>query len=305
MIDVSRLRVLQQVARHRSFRRAAQALVQTPSAVSQQIAALERSVGTLVVVRSSRGVTLTEAGRLLVETADAVTAELTAARDRIARLTVGHPRLRLATFGSGGRALLPPVLTRLLVAYPDLELTVLVREPEDSLPLVRQGAVDLALAYTFDGPPPLTPGDRRRLLWTPLGEDPLYAVVPRAHPLAGRRRVDVAELSDQRWVLGCAKTEAYLRRYAEQAGFALDVASSTTDYFFAQALVRAGVGVSLIPAVALESSPDLVALDIEPPRPVRHVAALMTRAGAAQPPVARLVELLVGCHGTGQLRLSS
>jgi DNA-binding transcriptional LysR family regulator len=294
MIDTARLRVLHQVALQGSFSRAAAALRITPSAVSQQVAALERSVGTTVVVRTSRGVTLTDAGRLLVETAEAVTAELTAARQRIDRLAGGRTPLRIATYSSGGRALLPAALTRLLAAHPALEVTILEREPEDSLPLLRQGAVDLALAYSFDEPQPLTPGERRRLLWTPLPDDPLHAVLPRAHPLAARARLDLAELADQRWVLGCLKTEAHLRRYAARIGIELDIAAGTTDYFFAQALVRAGVGVSLIPRVALEDSPDQAVVELGPYRPVRHVAAVTTRRGAETPHLAQLVDLLVG-----------
>ncbi|MEV6598613.1 LysR substrate-binding domain-containing protein [Actinoplanes sp. NPDC051346] len=292
MIDTSRLRVLHQVALQGSFSRAAAALRITPSAVSQQVAALERSVGATVVIRTSRGVTLTDAGRLLVEAAEAVTAELTTTRQRIDRLVGGRTPLRIATFGSGGRALLPAALTRLLAVHPALELTVLQREPEDSLPLLRQGAVDLALAYSFDEPQPLTPGEQRRLVWTPLPDDPMYAVLPRSHPLAARARLDLAELVDQRWVLGCLKTESQLRRHAARVGIELDIAASTTDYFFAQALVRAGVGVSLIPRVALEESPEQEVVELGPYRPVRHVAAVTTRRGLAAPHLALLVELL-------------
>lgn len=294
MIDTARLRVLHQVSLHGSFSRAAAALRLTPSAVSQQVAALERGVGAAVVIRTPRGVTLTEAGRLLVEAAETVTAELTATRQRIDRLTSGRTPLRIATFGSGGRALLPAALTRLLAVHPELELTVLEREPEDSLPLVRDGSADLALTYTLDEPRPLTPGEQRRLIWAPLADDPMYAVLPRAHPLAGRARLDLSELAGERWVLGCLKTESHLRRYAARVGVDLDVAAATTDYFFAQALVRAGVGVSLIPRVALEDSADQAVVELGPYRLVRHVAAVTTRRAAAAPHLALFLTLLTG-----------
>ncbi|MFI9719367.1 LysR family transcriptional regulator [Streptomyces sp. NPDC052396] len=283
MIDVQRLRTLREVARHGSFNRAAAALLLTPSAVSQQIAALERSLGTPVVHRSTRGVTLTDPGRLLVETAETVDAELNQARRRIDRLAAGSTGLTVATFASGGRRLLPPALTRFVTEHPGVELTVLQREPEDSLPLVREGRADLALAYHFDGPLPVRAG----LEWTPLTADPLSAVLPRGHRLAGRDMLEMAELFEERWVLGCMKTQAFLARYAALAGRELRIAAATTDYFFAQTLVSAGVGVSLIPSVALDpSAEELAVVPLAQPCPARWIG-VATPAGHRVRPHAR------------------
>ncbi|MGW6983188.1 LysR family transcriptional regulator [Streptomyces sp. NPDC054932] len=277
MIDVQRLRVLRAVAEHGSFNRAAGALLLTPSAVSQHIAALERTVGHPVALRSTRGVTLTEAGRLLVEAAESISAELDQVRHAIDRLTAQRPRLTVATFTSGGRHLLPAALSRFVDAHPEVELTVLESEPEDAVPMVRAGAADLALAYHFDGPPPVRPGERPGLDWVPLMEDPLWLVLPRGHRLADRTSVDLVELGADRWVLGCLKTEAFLHRYAELAGFDLRVAASTTDYFFAQTLVAAGVGVSLIPHVSLAPTQESAVVRVEPPRPARHIGLVLPR----------------------------
>ncbi|MFE5865293.1 LysR family transcriptional regulator [Streptomyces virginiae] len=277
MIDVQRLRVLRAVAEHGSFNRAAGALLVTPSAVSQHIAALERTVGHPVAVRSTRGVTLTEAGRLLVEAAESISAELDQVRHAIDRLTAQRPRLTVATFTSGGRHLLPAALARFVAEHPEVELTVRESEPEDAVPMVRGGAADLALAYHFDGPPPVRPGERPGLDWVPLMEDPLWLVLPRGHRLADRTSVDLAELRADRWVLGCLKTEAFLRRYAELAGFDLRVAASTTDYFFAQTLVAAGVGVSLVPHVSLAPTQESAVVRVEPPRPARHIGLVLPR----------------------------
>src|SRR5215218_8479528 len=179
MMDVRRLQILAEVARHGSINRAAASLLITPSAVSQQISALERALGTPAIVRSTRGVTLTDAGRLLVETAEAVTAELSRAERDLGRLAAaGAAKLTVATFTSGGQRLLPAALRRLAAERPGIELTVLEQEPEESLPQVRSGAADLALVYNFDGPPPVRPGDRSGLLWTPLMDDPMFVVFP-------------------------------------------------------------------------------------------------------------------------------
>ncbi|MBV6699728.1 LysR family transcriptional regulator [Kitasatospora aureofaciens] len=293
MIDVQRLRILRAVAEHGSFNRAAAALHLTPSAVSQQVAALERGLGTAVVVRSTRGVTFTEAGRVMVETATAISAELRHAREQIDQLTAERPKLTIATFTSGGRVLLPTALAAFATEHPEVELHLVEREPEDSLPMVRQGVADLALAYHFDGPLPARPGDRSGLDWLALTDDPLSVVLPAGHRLAGRASLDLGELAAERWVLGCLKTAAFLRRYAELAGFELLVRGSTTDYFFARSLVAAGVGVSLVPSVALTpEQPGTVVVPVQPPRPARHIGIATARRRVRQPYTAALVRAL-------------
>jgi molybdate transport repressor ModE-like protein len=290
LIDVQRLRVLRAVAEHGSFNQAAAALRLTPSAVSQQVAALERSVGTQVVDRSTRGVTLTQAGAIMVRAAESVAAELEHAQRQVARLGTGRTQITVATFTSGGRVLLPAALTVLTAAHPGTVVHIREGEPEEVLPLVRQGAVDLALAYHFDGPLPAGPS--AGLEWTPLLEDPLHVVLPQGHRLAGRDALDLAELATEPWVLGCLKTEAYLRRYAERAGFAPDVRGTTTDYFFARSLVAAGMGISLIPSIALDPEiPGLCTVAIARPAPIRHIGAAALGRND-QPCVATLVEAL-------------
>lgn len=293
MIDVQRLRVLRAVAEHGSFNRAAAALHLTPSAVSQHVAALERGLGSPVVTRSTRGVVLTPAGRIMVGAAESVAAEIEHARQRVAELGTGRVQLTVATFTSGGRLLLPGALTALTAAHPGTVLHVREYEPEESLPLVRQGAVDLALAYHFDGPLPGQPGGATALEWTALMDDPLHVVLDRGHRLAGREAIDLAELAGEPWVLGCLKTEAYLRRYAERAGFAPEVRGTTTDYFFARSLVAARMGVSLIPSIALTPEvPGLCTVPVAPPAPARHIGVAVLGRHGARAEVAALVRAL-------------
>ncbi|NUT36737.1 MAG: LysR family transcriptional regulator [Hamadaea sp.] len=296
MIDVHRLRVLHEVARHGSFNKAATALLCTPSAVSQQVAALERTLGAEVVRRSTRGVELTEPGRLLVEAAEAITAELDLAHERINRLARQRTKVTVATFSSGGRRLLPVALNRLVAAHPEVELTILEREPEDSLPLVRTGRADVALAYHFDGPPPARKGDRGGLDWTPLAADPLWLVLPPGHRYAGATEVHLRDLAGERWVLGCLKTADILARYAAVAGFDPAVSCSATDYFFAATLVGAGVGISLLPQVALDQVPEgLAVVPLAAPRPARHIGVAVPRRRdpATRAYVDTLIEALV------------
>ncbi|MFJ1793126.1 LysR family transcriptional regulator [Kitasatospora griseola] len=279
MIDVQRLAVLREVARRGSFNQAAAALHCTASAVSQQIAALERSLGAAVVERSTRGVTLTDTGRVLVEAADSIAAELADTEQRITRLTAVRTGFTVATFASGGRRLLPGALAGFVADHPEVELTILEAEPEDSLPAVREGRADLALAYHLDGPPPARAGDRSGLDWTPLVEDPLRVVLPRRHPLAqsAPAALHLAELADQRWILGCRKSAGQLSRFAALAGLDLRISCTATDYEFAQSLVRSGIGIALIPQIGLADHPELVALPLAEPAPRRHLGLALSR----------------------------
>ncbi|WP_406389571.1 LysR family transcriptional regulator [Streptomyces sp. NBC_00887] len=293
MIDVQRLRVLRAVADHGSFNRAAVALRLTPSAVSQHVAALERSLGAQVVTRSTRGVTLTRAGQIMVGAAESVAAELEQAKQQVERLGTGRVQLTVATFTSGGRHLLPGALPRLTATHPYTLLHVREGEPEDTLPLVRQGAVDVALAYHFDGPLPVGTGTGSSLHWTPILDDPLHVVMPEGHRLADHQSLDIAELAAEPWVLGCLKTEAYLRRYAQRAGFEPEVRGTTTDYFFARSLVAAGMGISLIPSIALVPTvPGVRAVPITPPAPARHIGVATLGRRRDHPHVATFIEAL-------------
>ncbi|MEU4623674.1 LysR family transcriptional regulator [Actinoplanes sp. NPDC023801] len=289
MIDPRRLQVLIEVARQGSLNRAAAELRLTPSAVSQQISALERAVGTPVVRRSTRGVELTEAGRVLTEAATAIAAELLSAEREIARLSTRTERLTVATFTSGGQRILPHALTRFTAQRPGVELTVIESEPEASLPLVRSGAADLALVYHYDGVPAIPPG----VEWTPLLDDPMWIVLPAGHRYAGRTALALTELSGERWVQGCLSVAEMIEHYAALAGFDVVTACRGTDYQFAQSLVRAGIGISMIPEVALTADTSgLTAARLLPPGPCRYVGAAIARRRRTDPLVADLLTML-------------
>ncbi|MEV6348740.1 LysR substrate-binding domain-containing protein [Actinoplanes sp. NPDC051851] len=290
MIDPRRLQVLTAVARQGSFNRAAAELRLTPSAVSQQISALERTLGTAVVRRSTRGIELTDAGRVLTGAADAIAAELLTAQREIDRLaTTRVERLTVATFTSGGQRLLPDALTRFTADHPDVELTVLESEPEEALPQVRAGAADLALAYHLTETPPDHPGVR----WTPLMVETMWIVMPAGHPEAHRDTVTIADLAAERWVHGCLVMNDLLDHYAALAGFAISTACRCTDYLFAQSLVRAGLGIAMIPEVALATDrTGLAAARLTGPAPARYVGVATARRQRPHPMAEALLATL-------------
>lgn len=293
MIDVQRLAVLREVARAGSFAGAAAVLHHTPSAVSQQVAALERSAGIVLVERSTRGVRLTEAGRLLATTADAVHAELAAADRHLTELREeGPPTLTVVTFPSAGEPLLAPALTP-LTAGRHVDITVIEAEPEGALAAVREGRADLALLYHFHLPEPprswaaaAGPGT-----YTPLLTEPFRLVVPAAHPLADRPTVDLADVADDRWIHGWGGPAEVVDALAALAGFRPRVVCRSSDYRFMSALVGAGVGVTLLPALALPERDDVRVLNLVPP-PTRFVGAWVPERPWRSPTVERLLESL-------------
>jgi DNA-binding transcriptional LysR family regulator len=262
-----------------SFAGAAAELRHTPSAVSQQIAALERGVGVPLVERSTRGVTLTPAGELPVATADAVDAELQTAERQMHDLrTTGPQALTVATFTSAGETFLAPALTDAAMAGPDVDLTVVEAEPDDALAAVHSGEADLALIYHFHTrqPPSRWSLSAETGTYTPLLEDPLRLVVPAGHRAARRSAARLSELAGERWIHAWGETGSALDNLAATHGFDPRVACRSSDYRFMAALVAAGVGIALIPRLALTANPAVVDLSLSP-QPTRFIGAYQRR----------------------------
>src|SRR5262245_30938323 len=197
MLDVRRMRVLREVAVQGSFSAAAEALSFTQSAVSQQIAALERETGTVLVQRNARGVRLTEAGEALVRHADAVLdrlAEAEAELEAIAGLRGG--RLRMASFESGAATLMPMAFALFAQQHPGVELSMTLGEPEEMEPKLRTGEVDVVIGFgaRLDHEDGI---ERRALI-----EDPMFLVLPRHHPLVNKRNLRLGDLADEAWIGG-------------------------------------------------------------------------------------------------------
>jgi DNA-binding transcriptional LysR family regulator len=284
MLNVGRLKVLREVAYGGSLSAAAEALSYTQSAISQQIATLESEAGIALLERHPRGVTLTAAGQTLVGHAEGILARLDAAEaalDAIAGLRGGE--LRLASFPTAGATLLPHAIAAFRASYPEVELTLTEGEPEEVVPRLRRGAIDLALLYEFDEPTSLPNARSVALL-----EDPMYLALPRAHPLAGKHTLRLEELAGEQWVQtsGASPCARHVVRCCHAAGFEPRVSFHSDDYQTVQGLVAAGVGVALIPELALSATRDDIAIRaLAPAPPLRRVIATMP-AGARLVPAA-------------------
>lgn len=291
MLDVRRMRVLREVATRGSFSAAADALSYTQSAVSQQIAALEREAGTILVERNARGVRLTDAGRVLVEHADAILARLSDAEaelEAIAGLRGG--RLRMAAFESAGSTLMPLAIAAFRERHPAVELSLSLSEPEDCIPQLRSGELDLAIVFESAVAKPGDGIERMHLL-----EDPMYLTLPREHPLANRRRLRLADLAGEAWIAGEPDCECnrLIERACALAGFQPRIAFETDDYTAMQGFVAAGVGVSLIAELGLTSvREDIVVRDLGRDTPVRQIYAATLAEGYRAPATQAMLEIL-------------
>jgi DNA-binding transcriptional LysR family regulator len=293
MLDVRRLRVLREVAARGSFSAAADALAYTQSAVSQQIAALEREAGTKLVDRSARGVRLTDAGRALVDHADIILARLADAEaelEAIAGLRGG--RLRLAAFPSVAASLMPVAIARFRERHPGVELSMDLAEPPEAEQQLRGGECDIAvtnlatLSCSIDG-----------LDFVPILEDPMYVAMPAGHPLARRQTLRLEELANEDWMLGslntCPDTSIFLRA-CQRAGFEPRIAFHTDDYLAIQGFVAAGMGVSFIPDLALVTvRDDVVIRSLGSRPPVRHVVAATLAGSFVSPAKQAMLDTLI------------
>jgi DNA-binding transcriptional LysR family regulator len=287
MLHTGRLQVLCEVVRRRSFSGAAEALSYTQSAVSQAIARLEAEVGSPLVIRDRRGIRPTAAGATLVEHAEAIFAQIGAAEEDLAAvLGVRGGRLRVASFPSAGAALMPLAVATFRRGHPDVALTLAEGEPEEISPRLRAGEFDLALLFEFPGV-----GERlgAGLRAVPLLEDPMHVALPAEHPLAAKPRLKLADLREQDWVQTsesspCAR---HVVRLCLAAGFEPNVTFESDDYDTVQGLVAAGVGVALVPRLALtQVHPRIVVRELSPRSPSRKVVAA-TMAGPGVAPAAR------------------
>ena len=295
MLDVHKLRVLREVAAQGSFSGAAQQLFFSPSAVSQHIAALEEQTGTRLLVRSARGVRLTDAGSLLVRHADAILRRLDDAESELAALlALRSGRLRLASFASVGATLLPQAIATFRAAYPGSEISLIDAEPDTALDALRRGDVDLALVFNYNILE-IVDADGFELL--EILVEPVRAVLPAAHPLAaGDEPIALGALAGDSWIqCYSAQCRLLLERAAREAGFTPSVAFHTDDYPTAIALVDAGVGVALLPAIALLSLPEGVRTrPLATPQLTRHVLAAVAPRDARSPAADAMLEMLHG-----------
>jgi len=279
-----------EVARCGSLARAADVLSYTPSAVSQQIAVLEREAGIVLLERRGRGVVLTEAGRTLVEHARTILAQLEAAEAALSELAeLRRGRLRMASFATAGASVLPLAVDAFRARHPGIELSVMQASPTESVARLREGGLDLALTVDLDA----APGEGVEVIH--LFDDPVQLVMHRDHPLAGKAEIRLEELAHEIWIDVPRLTSGgkVLARACERAGFEPKVAFESDDYTAIQELVGAGVGLALLPDLALCPPHELVVLRrLGYDAPSRAVQAATRPLAFRSPAASAMLEIL-------------
>lgn len=269
--DLERLAVLAAVAKHGSMTAAAEELSYTPSAVSQQIRRLESELRTPMVDRHPRGVTLTEAGRAVVARAEAISGQLRGLEndlDDLAGLRAGT--LRIGVFPTFAASLLPSVITRFRSRHPGVAVEVRSSRSAPLRELLISGEIDLGLAWDY----PWNRAEDAAITTEELMLDPTILLLPATHPMAARTDVNPAGLTSETWVVRANHpTTDVLERCARANGFVPNIAAETNDYPELQAMVAAGFGIAMCPALATQPlRDDLVVRRLRPDVPARRIS---------------------------------
>ena len=282
MLDVRRLKVLREVAQTGSFSAAAESLAFTQPAVSRQIATLEAEAGTRLVERSARGVRLTQAGELLVGHADAILDRLTAAENQLEALnSLAGGRLHIGATATANATLIPLAIRAFDAEYPEVHLRLDEAVTSELIDRVAAGELDLAIVANperYD-----LPGE---IVIDHLMDDPQHLALSRDHPLASASIIRMEDLADEVWIEGrdsaCAEP---LRLAAAAAGFEPKICFESAQWLGKQGLVAAGVGITLIPTLALATVREDIVLRSLKDAPRRTISIATLGCGYEAPAV--------------------
>jgi molybdate transport repressor ModE-like protein len=292
MLNTNRLRVLAAIDRSGSIAGAAREFGLSPSAVSHQLAQLEREVGVGLVERGAQSLRLTAAGRRLSLRGQEVLALLDAAeKDLLAQARADAGHLSIGFFASAGYRLLPQALSRFSGRYPAVELDLVEGEPHKLADSVQQGGIDVLIAFEY----PLDP-------WKPpdgvrvreLLHEPLHLVVPAGHPAGRRSHVRLQELAGEQWITSFGTGSpvlSVLERLCALEGFAPNVRCRSDQYEVILGLVRAGMGIALVPSLGINDTSGLQTARVSGPRLYRRVTVAF-RPGNPNPLLSTFIAYL-------------
>jgi DNA-binding transcriptional LysR family regulator len=294
MLDLKLLQSFREVAVRRSFSAAAEALSFTQPAVSQHIARLEKALDAPLLVRDSRGVTLTPAGDALLAHAEEILAGVRRAEAQVRELAgAERPIMRLGAFQSAAAALTPDAFRIVRAEHPGVDLRLYAVEPNAGVERVAAGDLDASLVLGSDlMPAPTAPGIDLRHVF----DDVMLVALPQGHPLANRPSVPLDELREEPWLLSdvggtCGDSNIVLNA-CRTAGFTPRIEFASEDYTALQGMAASGMGVALIPSLVTATlRPDLVVRPIRGQAPTRRILCAV-RAADDSPAVDALVEAL-------------
>jgi len=287
MLELTRLKVFCEVASHCSFTKAAEVLGYAQPSVSHHIAQLERELGAQLFDRQPRRLQLTQAGQVFLDYARPMLVQLADAQREVAEtVRSGSGRLRLAAFPTAAATLIPAAAGSFRARRPNVDLSLAEADPPVAVPGLIAGDFDLAIVYDY---PALGAPRDPAVELEPLFGDQMAVVVPVGHRLARRQSVRLEELRTELWITPHEPTMCRdaLLLACRNAGFAPQIVSQTNDYMAMQGLVAAGVGVALLPrlAVAIARRPGVVMIPLTEPV-IERVTFIATRRGSFKSPAA-------------------
>ena len=292
MLGVWRLQLLREVARRGTIKAAAAAMDVTPSAVSQQLRILEAEAGLPLLERTGRHVRLTDAGERLVRHADTITAAMAAAESDLAGARDGvSGTVRVAAFPTAARAILPTAIARLGTRHPRLRVNLRDLETRESLVALAADEVDVAVVDEYDE---VTRIRERGLDLLPLARDPIHVAMPPDRAAASRpeRPIPLEDLRDEAWIMDTEASSIHqaVSRACTAAGFEPTVRANCKDYGVIIALVEAGLGIAVLPGLALRDRPiRATVLPIDPPLE-RRLSVAVKPARRSHPAIAAMVD---------------
>lgn len=301
-IDLVQLRTLRELRERGTITATAAALHLTPSAVSQQVAALSRSVGAPLLSRHGRRVQLTPQAAIVLDHADRLHTELEAIKAELARFGDGQAgTVRLAAFGTAITGLAVPALRLLAAEHPGLSVTVEEAEPPECFRRLDTGDADVAVSVDYrHGPDPHDPRYQR----TALCHDPLFLVVPGSHPRAQDRIASLGDFAGEPWIAGAYghPCSDITMAACTAAGITPRFSHRASDWAAVIALAAAGAGIALVPALALGGvHPGISAIPVGPQTPARSIYAAVRNGSATAPHIAAVLTALRTAAQAGAL----
>lgn len=303
-LELQALTLARAIHEEGTLTRAALSLGISQPAASQQLRRVEAALGLALVTKAGRGVRLTEAGQLLASRARIVHTELADAFERVDDLAHGVTgRVRIAAFPSASSAIVPELLAAMRARHPGIDVAFVEEEPPEAAGMLADGAVDLAITFSYADAGDPHRRSVRGLDVRDLFSEPTYVVLPADHRLAAADTVDLADLAGDDWIAGCPRCRGHLLAVCDSAGFAPHILRETDNVPAVLGMVRAGLGVAILPSISVRGIgvPDGVRLlPTDPPSPrtvhvvtapgARRIPAVAAALAALDDVVARVVQ---------------
>ncbi len=300
-LDLHSIRIVRAIAEHGTISAAARALGFSQPAISQHLRRVESRLGVPLVVRAGRGVRLTEPGQVIARHAIAITSALNAANGDLAELVgLAAGTVRVAAFPTASSTLVPRLLQGMRSAHPGISVNYVEAEPPEAIAMLRDGLVDLAITFAYPGDrsDPHRDGDAS-LDAVSLFTEHVVLALPETHPLASGDWVELALLADERWIAGCPLCRGHLLAACDAVGVTPQIDLETDNAIAVLNLVAAGLGVALLPHLALATAPVPPGATVRSTHPSsdRSIQVVVQAGSRRVPSIAATLDVIQGLDG--------